>query len=139
MPSMARFKREFFIDNLLVRIHFIILMIRWTDLAPWEFEFPFPGSLTSTRSKATLVGLGQIELRTSKMRTSRWTVIISKQVICTAKSKFETLHVQKSPSTSSHLVTSKFDLAKSYQSGCTTLPSHHRLPLSSEEITTSMV
>ena len=40
--------REFFIDNLLVRIHFVIVMIRWTDLAPWEFEFPFPGSLTST-------------------------------------------------------------------------------------------
>jgi len=28
---------EFFIDNLLVRIHFIIVMIRWTGLAPWEF------------------------------------------------------------------------------------------------------
>ena len=35
-------EREFFIDNLLVRIHFIIVMIRWTGLAPWEFEFPFP-------------------------------------------------------------------------------------------------
>ena len=31
-----------------VRIHFIIVMIRWTGLAPWEFEFLFPGSLTST-------------------------------------------------------------------------------------------
>jgi len=41
-------EREFFIDNLLVRIHFIIVMNRWTGLAPWEFEFPFPGSLTST-------------------------------------------------------------------------------------------
>jgi len=41
-------EREFFIDNLLVRIHFIIVTIRWTGLAPWEFEFPFPGSLTST-------------------------------------------------------------------------------------------
>ena len=41
-------EREFFIDNLLVRIHFIIVMIRWTGLAPWEFEFPFPGSLTYT-------------------------------------------------------------------------------------------
>jgi len=29
---------EFFIDNLLVRIHFIIVMIRWTGLAPWERE-----------------------------------------------------------------------------------------------------
>ena len=30
-PTAAR---EFFI----VRIHFIIAMIRWTGLAPWEFE-----------------------------------------------------------------------------------------------------
>ena len=34
-------QREFFIGNLLVQIHFIIVMIRWTGLAPWEFEFPF--------------------------------------------------------------------------------------------------
>ena len=40
-------QREFFIGNLLVRTHVIIVMIRWTGLAPWEFEFPFPGSLTS--------------------------------------------------------------------------------------------
>ena len=39
---------EFFIDNLLVRIHFIIVMMSWTGLAPCEFEFPFAGSLTST-------------------------------------------------------------------------------------------
>ena len=38
-------EREFFIDNLLVRIHRCF----WcTDLAPWEFESPFPGSLIST-------------------------------------------------------------------------------------------
>jgi len=37
-------EREFFIANLLVRIHVIIVMIRWTGLVPWEFEFPFPGS-----------------------------------------------------------------------------------------------
>ena len=24
------------------------MMIRWTGLAPWELEFPVPGSLTST-------------------------------------------------------------------------------------------
>jgi len=41
-------EREFSIDNLLVRIHFIVVMIRWTGLAPWEFELHFPGSLTST-------------------------------------------------------------------------------------------
>ena len=44
----SRSERESFIDNLLVRIHFIIVMVRWTGIAPWEFEFPFPGSLTST-------------------------------------------------------------------------------------------
>ena len=36
------------IDNLLVRIHLIIVMIRWTGLAPWDCELPVPGSLTST-------------------------------------------------------------------------------------------
>ena len=34
----SQVKREFFIDNLLVRIHFIIVMIRWPSLAPWDFE-----------------------------------------------------------------------------------------------------
>ena len=37
-------EKEFFIDNLLVRSHFIIVMIRWTGLAPWEIEYPFPGA-----------------------------------------------------------------------------------------------
>jgi hypothetical protein len=41
-------EREFFIDNLLVRVKLIIAMMRSTGLALWEFEFPFPGSLTST-------------------------------------------------------------------------------------------
>ena len=34
-PSCPASEREFFIDNLLARIHFIIEMIRWTGLAPW--------------------------------------------------------------------------------------------------------
>ena len=38
-------ERDLFIDNLLVRIH---RCFWWTVLAPWEFEFPFPGSLIST-------------------------------------------------------------------------------------------
>ena len=41
-------KRVFLIDNLLVRIHLIIVMIRWTGLAPWGFESPFPGGLAFT-------------------------------------------------------------------------------------------
>ena len=41
-------RKKITIANLLVRIHFIIVMIRWTGLAPWEFGFPVPGSLTST-------------------------------------------------------------------------------------------
>ena len=39
-PPVAGRESELFIDNLLVRIHFIIVMIRWTGLAPWEFESP---------------------------------------------------------------------------------------------------
>ena len=46
-PADSR-EKEFFIDNLLVRIHFIIEMVWRTGLAPWEFERPFPGSLIST-------------------------------------------------------------------------------------------
>jgi len=41
-------QREIFVDDLLVRIHFIIVMMRWTGLALWEFEFPFQGGLIST-------------------------------------------------------------------------------------------
>ena len=47
-PDPAQREGTFFIDNLLVRIHFIIVMLGWTGLAPWEFEFPFPGSLAFT-------------------------------------------------------------------------------------------
>jgi hypothetical protein len=41
-------KREYCIDNPQVRIHLIIEMIRWTGLAPWEFEFNFPAGRIST-------------------------------------------------------------------------------------------
>ena len=41
-------EREFCIDNLLVRTHFIINMIWWTGLAPRKFELLFLGSLIST-------------------------------------------------------------------------------------------
>ena len=44
-PPMYR-ERDFFIDNLLVRI--ITEMIKRTGLAPWEFEYLFPGSRIST-------------------------------------------------------------------------------------------
>ena len=46
-PRLMRFfyllrrEKDFFIDNLLVRIHIIIEMIWWTGLAPWVFEFIF--------------------------------------------------------------------------------------------------
>ena len=46
-PQLER-EREFFIDNLLVRIHFFIEMIWWTGLVPWEVDFPFTVSLIST-------------------------------------------------------------------------------------------
>jgi len=36
-PCPAPLERGFFIDDLLVRIHYIIVMVKWTGLAPWEF------------------------------------------------------------------------------------------------------
>ena len=39
--------RGFFVDYLLVRIHCIVETIWWPGLAPWEFEFPRPGSCIS--------------------------------------------------------------------------------------------
>ena len=40
VPNLEENERELFIDNLLVRVHFIIVMMRWTDLTSWESEFP---------------------------------------------------------------------------------------------------
>ena len=37
----APIERDFFIDNLLVRTHYTIVMIRWPGLAPWEFACPY--------------------------------------------------------------------------------------------------
>ena len=34
----AKAEKGFFIDHLLVQIHIIIMMIRFTGLAPWDFE-----------------------------------------------------------------------------------------------------
>ena len=71
--AVAPAEREFFIDNLLVRIHFIIEMTRWTGLAPWEFELFFPGSLTSTFLYARtpfLIALSRPYRGTSLIRNS---------------------------------------------------------------------
>ena len=43
-PDSLLLQREFLIDNLQVRV----VMIRWTGLAPWEFELCFPGRGAST-------------------------------------------------------------------------------------------
>ena len=43
---------ELFINNVLVRNHFIIVMIRWTGLAPWGF--PFTGGLMNSLFQVAL-------------------------------------------------------------------------------------
>ena len=53
-------ERELFIDNLLVRIHLIIVMIRWTGLMPWGFEFPFPWHGTVAREPLTVSFLAEL-------------------------------------------------------------------------------
>ena len=50
--------REFFIDNLLVQIHFIIEMIGWTGLTLWEVDIPFtppPSALNRCRADSPLI------------------------------------------------------------------------------------
>ena len=44
-------EREFFIDNLRVRIHLIIEMVLVDQPAPWEFEFPLGGPKSSRRTQ----------------------------------------------------------------------------------------
>ena len=39
-PELHSHTREFFFDNPLVRAHFIIVMVWWTGLVPWEFATP---------------------------------------------------------------------------------------------------
>ena len=58
-------ERELFIDNLLVRIHFIILMIRWTGLAPWEVRGYVCGRV------AARVGRGSVEVRQEEQALRR--------------------------------------------------------------------
>jgi hypothetical protein len=41
-PAIVAEEKECFIDNLIARIHYIIVMIGFTGLALWKFEFPFP-------------------------------------------------------------------------------------------------
>ena len=60
-------QRQFFIDNLLVRINFIIVMIRWTGLAPWEFEFPFPSQGRINESLRAAYGLPRLCLHAARV------------------------------------------------------------------------
>jgi len=73
MCVYCRSKREFFIDNLLFRIHFIIVMIRWTGLAPWECEYHFSGSWTSTflvtQIEPSMAAMHSLSRRPCKTRT----------------------------------------------------------------------
>ena len=49
--AVAAFRLPCFAAQRVAGVHLrrvIIQMIWWTGLAPWEFESPFPGSLTST-------------------------------------------------------------------------------------------
>jgi len=80
--ALGRFdeaEREFLIDNSLVRVHVIIVMIRWTGLAPWEFAFPFPGSLASIFAQEFLA-LGRFD-----------------EALSARQAKPETLNTRKSP------------------------------------------
>ena len=75
-PNQRVLQREFFIDNLLVRINFIIEMIWWTGLVPWQFEFPFPGSLTSTFNASCRFSVSGLRFRVPVFIYGTYTVYI---------------------------------------------------------------
>ena len=59
-------EREFFIDNLLVRIHLIIEMIRWSGLAPWDLDRVIKRSGFEVCSASSLL-LSSLELSGTKV------------------------------------------------------------------------
>ena len=68
----------------LVRIHFIIVMIRWTGLAPCEYESPFPGSLTSTfltDEGELLPHMRGLPLRTQSQVVAQLTLLVAITVL----------------------------------------------------------
>jgi len=68
-------EREFFIDNLLVRIHLIIAMIRWTGLAPWENENSTERTPLLERKMAPKVDPVEAEAG-NRCRTSRQSLLL---------------------------------------------------------------
>jgi hypothetical protein len=95
-------ERDFFIDTLLVRVHFIVEMIWWTGLAPWECEFPFEVALhlpSSTSLHSTVYGVrfaarprpenitsSNGHHRTTHLRPSRPTLVPARPPVCTSTS-----------------------------------------------------
>jgi len=67
-------EKELFIDNLLARVHLIIVMIRWTGLAPWELEFAIdlekssPSSGCAKRSESPVPGVPMNSKHSGRLR-----------------------------------------------------------------------
>jgi len=83
-------QREFFIDNLLVRIHFIIVTIRWTGLAPSEFESvgsaALPHRFCRYSTRGSLAGLSVLWCSTHvahRIPHSGTTSCLSSLLMCT--------------------------------------------------------
>ena len=55
--------REFFIDNLIVRIHIFIVMIRWSGLVPWEFDGAGVGRAPDRLARLSRLPLARLEAR----------------------------------------------------------------------------
>ena len=62
-------EREFFIGNQLVRIHFIIVMIKWTGLASREFE-TVPHTLVNTPASQLPEGGRERERESARARVA---------------------------------------------------------------------
>ena len=90
-------EKEFFVDNLLVRIHSIIVMIRWTGLAPKEIKFPFSGSLTSPflKEERHVLRTGDIETLCLPRRKHIHTIQYISRLYKTYKDKTRHVNIVK--------------------------------------------
>ena len=67
LHAPAAAQRDFLIVNPLVRIHYIIVMIRGIGLVPWGLKLPFPGSLNlPSYTPHTISGCGEADLLVTK-------------------------------------------------------------------------
>ena len=89
-------EREFFIDNLLVRIYLTIVIVRWTGLAPWNFS-PSPdvhrvsSSLSGPVDPSFRALSGRPKLTVRRHKFNQYSLPRKHRLLSTVKSSYSRL------------------------------------------------